>query len=248
MAENGQRGVIFNSGGFQLVGTLFLARGAGPKPTAVLLHGVPGIEKNYDLAHALRLSGWNSLVFHYRGSWGSQGFYALSHLPEDVRAAVDSLDRRAHPEVDPARIVLVGHSLGGWAAILAARDDNRIKGVAVYGSVTDTRTLRFSLSEIKSEFTPWLQGISPHGFSRQWADLGTDDIPVEQVAHLAPRPLLVIHGQEDEVVPISQSQALIARAGDPKTLVVHPTAGHSFIWARPWLIDRILTWLKGTGI
>jgi len=153
-----------------------------------------------------------------------------------------------HPEVDPARIVLVGHSLGGWAAILASRDDHRIKGVAVYGCVTDTRTLRFSLSEIKAEFTPWLQGISPHGFSRLWADLGPELIPVEQVAHLAPRPLMVIHGKEDDVVPISQSQALIARAGEPKTFFVHPTAGHGFIWDRPWLIDRILTWLNETGI
>ena len=96
----GQRGVIIPSGGFSLVGTLFLARETGPRPTAILLHGVPGIEKNYDLAHTLRMNGWNSLIFHFRGSWGSQGTYSLRNLPEDALAAVAYLERRIHPEID----------------------------------------------------------------------------------------------------------------------------------------------------
>jgi predicted alpha/beta-fold hydrolase len=62
--HEGLIGLIFYSGGTRLLGTLFLARGDAPKPTAVLFHGLPGIEKNYDLAHALRDNGWNSLIFH----------------------------------------------------------------------------------------------------------------------------------------------------------------------------------------
>jgi dipeptidyl aminopeptidase/acylaminoacyl peptidase len=248
MTENGQRGVVFTSNGFQLVGTLFLARDKLPRPTAIILHGVPGIEKNFDLAHALRLNGWNSLIFHFRGSWGSQGVYALKHLPEDVVAAVNFLDRGAHPEVDHRRIIAIGHSLGGWAAILAATKDPRIRGLAVYGSVTDTQTLTFSRTEIAAEFTPWLQGISPHSFARQWDELGKDRNPLDEITKLAPRPLFVIHGRSDAVVPISQSQALFSRAGEPKTVAIHPTAGHSFIWDRPWLINNILAWLATAGI
>ena len=73
--HDGITGVTFGSGGHRLLGTLYLARGSAPKPTALLLHGCPGLQQNGDLAVALRDRGWNSLIFHYRGSWGSGGRY-----------------------------------------------------------------------------------------------------------------------------------------------------------------------------
>ena len=44
----------------------------------VILHGIPGIEKNHDLAHAFRDAGMSAVIFHYRGSWGSGGWAALT--------------------------------------------------------------------------------------------------------------------------------------------------------------------------
>jgi dipeptidyl aminopeptidase/acylaminoacyl peptidase len=243
MPHQGQTGVYFDSGGHRLLGTLFLAQGDAPKPTAVILHGIPGIEKNYDLAHALRDSGWNSLIFHYRGSWGSEGRYVLQTIPTDVRAALDDLSSGRYPQVDPARLVLVGHSLGGWAAVLAAAGDPRVRAVAVYGAVTDPRALPFTAAGAAAEFTPWLQGLTPDDFFDQWHALDAALIPVEQVARLASRSLLVLHSRADEVVPVSQAQALYARAGEPRTLVLHPEANHSFTWHRPWLRGQILDWL-----
>ena len=69
--HEGIAGATFDSDGHRLIGTLYLARGEEPKPTVLLLHGCPGLEKNLDLAVLLRDRGWNSLVFHYRGCWGS---------------------------------------------------------------------------------------------------------------------------------------------------------------------------------
>ena len=112
--HEGITGVTFDSDGHRLVGTLYLARGGEPKPTALLLHGCPGLEKNLDLAATLRDRGWNALVFHYRGCWGSAGRYDLRTIPRDVTAAVGYLAGCA--AVDPGRITVVGHSLGGWAA------------------------------------------------------------------------------------------------------------------------------------
>ena len=89
--HEGITGVTFDSDGHRLVGTLYLARGEEPKPTALLLHGCPGFEKNLDLAAALRDRGWNALVFHYRGCWGSAGRYDLRTIPRDVTAAVGYL-------------------------------------------------------------------------------------------------------------------------------------------------------------
>ena len=65
--------ITFTSSGAQLIGNMLIAPGPGPHPTVLLLHGFPGNENNFDLAHVLRRAGWNVLIFHYRGAWGSQG-------------------------------------------------------------------------------------------------------------------------------------------------------------------------------
>ncbi len=57
MPHIGQQGILIHSGGHRLLGTLFLAWGDQPKPTILLLHGLPGIELNHDLALALREHG-----------------------------------------------------------------------------------------------------------------------------------------------------------------------------------------------
>src|SRR5215469_3111829 len=105
---SGIAGVTFDSGGNRLVGTLYLAPGDEPKPTVLLLHGCPGIEKNGDLAADLRDRGWNALVFHYRGCWGSSGGYDLRTIPADVSAAVDFLQSGEYPSVDQGRIAVIG--------------------------------------------------------------------------------------------------------------------------------------------
>ncbi|MGF1507551.1 MAG: alpha/beta hydrolase [Anaerolineae bacterium] len=241
MTHNGQSGVVFDSGGYSLFGTLYLAKGDLPKPTAVVLHGVPGIEKNVDIALHLRENGWNALIFHYRGSWGSAGTWDFSTLPIDAIAAVDHLTRQ--PQVDNGSLVMLGHSAGGYAAILAAAADARVKAVVVYGTVADPRALRFSLEEIRAEFTPWLPGLTPEAFADQWAALSAAFAPVEQVARLHPRPLLIIHGEPDEVIPVAQAHMLAERAGPNTELRIHPVANHAFTWHRGWLRSQIFTWL-----
>ena len=65
--EAGLDGVTFTSKGYRLLGGFYKAAGATPRPTAVLLHGLPGIEKHLDIAYRLRDLGWNCLYFHFRG-------------------------------------------------------------------------------------------------------------------------------------------------------------------------------------
>ncbi len=73
------------SGGVQINGVAYLASGAGVHPTLVLLHGLPGNEKNLDLAQAVRRAGWNAITFNYRGSWGSPGLFRFAN---NLRAAI----------------------------------------------------------------------------------------------------------------------------------------------------------------
>lgn len=242
MTHEGQRGVYFDSDGHRLLGTLFVPQEAGPHPIALLLHGLPGIEKNYDLAHALRARGWCSLLFHYRGSWGSEGDFAFETIPDDVRAALDEVSSGKYPEVRSKQIVLIGHSLGGWASVLAGTDP-RVSGVAVYGTVASPTIFTFSVEEAEQEFAPWLHGVTAEQLVEEWNALGASHDPFERVASIAPRPLLILHGGEDPVVPPAHAEALAGRAHEPYEFEVVPAANHAWAWHRDTLQRRLFTWL-----
>ena len=122
------------SHGAKLNAMVYIAEGAGPHPVVVLLHGFPGNERNLDLAQDIRRAGWDVLYFNYRGSWGTPGNFSFGHSIEDVASAVSYLrqaDNAKLLRLDPKRIVLIGHSMGGFMAVEAAAADPAILGVAL---------------------------------------------------------------------------------------------------------------------
>jgi pimeloyl-ACP methyl ester carboxylesterase len=124
--------LAFTSHGSRLNGLMYTAQGAGPHPTVILLHGYPGVERNLDLAQAMRRAGINVLYFNYRGSWGSSGTFSFANAQEDVQSAIAYLRTPAIAlrfRIDPTRIALIGHSMGGWLAFLGAAADPGIKCV-----------------------------------------------------------------------------------------------------------------------
>ena len=163
-------------------------------------------------------------------------------------AALDYLAAGDHPQVDMARLIAIGHSMGGWAALLAAARDARIQALATIGAVTDPRQIQWSDAAITGEFIPWLPGLSADAFRAQWAALNTPElIPVMQAPHIAPRPLLIIHAAQDAAVPAAQAEALHGAAPFAE-LAIHPEANHSFTWDRDWLIEWVWGWLLGLGV
>jgi pimeloyl-ACP methyl ester carboxylesterase len=122
------------SHGAQLNAIAYLAAGEGPHPVAILLHGFPGNEKNLDLAQAIRRAGWNVVYFDYRGSWGSPGAFSFANSMEDTVAAIAYVrnpDNAARLHTDSKRIVLIGHSMGGWMAAYAGAHDPAILGTVL---------------------------------------------------------------------------------------------------------------------
>jgi uncharacterized protein len=110
------------SHGAQLLGALYLASGSRPHPTAIIYHGFPGYEQNLDLAQTLRRAGYNVLAVHYRGSWGISGNFSFQHAIEDADIELEwitSADVAAKYRIDTARIILIGHSMGGYMALSA---------------------------------------------------------------------------------------------------------------------------------
>ena len=240
--HEGLTGVTFDSDGHRLIGVLYLARGAEPKPTVLLLHGCPGLEKNLDLAVRLRDAGWNAMAFHYRGCWGSAGRYDLRTIPRDVTAAIDYLARC--PQVDAGRIAVLGHSLGGWAALVTAAAEPRLRAVAVYGAAARLgASLRLSPDELDAEYTRFLV-TTPEEFAAQRDDVAERMDAVEAAAAIGPRPLLVVHGTQDRSVPVAQARELAARAGSSCRYVEVAGANHAFAWHRAELADLIVDWLS----
>jgi fermentation-respiration switch protein FrsA (DUF1100 family) len=131
---------------------------------------------------------------------------------------------------------------------MAAAVDDRPCAVAAIAPVVTPALLDFD--QEPENYAPWLPGLSDRAFARQWKALQAAPRwdAAAHASQIEPRPLLVIHARYDRVVPLTQSQALLDAAHDPRKLVVHDEANHSFTGLRPWLRGQILEWLDGLGL
>src|SRR5665213_3361742 len=120
------------SHGVEINGLAYLVAGAGVHPTVVLFHGLPGNEKNLDLAQAIRRAGWNVVTFNYRGSWGSAGVFRFGQNLEDADAVLAYVRDPANAKalgINLKRLAIIGHSMGGWVAINTAAHDKGLIGL-----------------------------------------------------------------------------------------------------------------------
>ena len=78
-----QQSLELTSGGSIIHGLIELTTGPGPHPTIIFLHGIPGFEKNMDLSQIFKRLGFNTIIFHYRGSCGSRGTYSFTNCLQD---------------------------------------------------------------------------------------------------------------------------------------------------------------------
>ena len=229
-------GIIFPSHGSKLLGTLYRPRGEGKKPTALLLHGIPGNEKNVDLAYALRDAGWNAVTFHYRGCWGSEGNYSLNGIVDDTIAAIDYLSQR--DDVDMTRFAVVGMSLGGWGVVAAAARDDRIRAVISINPLVDPNDYVIG-DEYAESFAAMLNGITPRELRSQWMGL----TPLQDIASkLANRPTMLITGEADELFSV-EHQKVLADALPSIEWWRIPNGTHIFGDHRVVLVRGIMDWL-----
>ena len=122
------------SHGARLNAVLYIASGHEPHAVVILVPGFPGNEKNLDLAYSLRRAGWNVLLAHFRGSWGSEGTFSFSNAIRDMQAAILFLRDAENVKkyrIDPKKIVLIGHSMGGFMAACAAAGDPEVAGLVM---------------------------------------------------------------------------------------------------------------------
>lgn len=219
-------GLAFEAADFQsrdgtrLTGWFLPATGKA-RGTVVHAHGNAANKSNhYPLIAFLPPAGYNVLEFDYRGYGDSEGAPSRRGCIEDLHAAVDCVKRR--PDVDPARVVLFGQSLGAAVAIVVAAERPDVRAVAAEAPFTSHRAIARDVLQ-RSPIT-WL-------FAWPVPLLALDGsyAPIDHVDRIAPRPLLVAHGTEDGVIPFRMSEELFERAREPKRLVPIRGAGHLHI-------------------
>ena len=251
-----------DSHGSRLNAILYLAQGSGEHPAVILLHGYPGNEKNLDLAQALRRAGIHVLFFHYRGSWGSEGEYGLAHNVEDVVSALALLRSEEAVEeyrIDTTRISLVGHSLGGFTALLVAARDESIRCTVSIAGINLGRLHPMMLAGPEAfaavagalqAGTGPLRGTSGEALAREISSHGAEFDLLAQIDALSQRQLLLIGGERDTIVPLATDhrplvEALKAGGSERMDQLVLDT-DHAFSGKRIALARAVIGWLQGT--
>jgi pimeloyl-ACP methyl ester carboxylesterase len=244
-----------SSHGSTMHGVLYLAAGAGPHTTLLLMHGFPGNEQNLDVAQSVRRAGWNVLTFHYRGSWGSEGTFSFAHALEDADSAIAFLRDPANAKryrIDPARIAVAGHSMGGLMAAHAGANDKAIIAVGlisawnVGGEVAALRSASDHAQEVKSfaESMESLTGCTPEELVAEALAHQTDWNFVTYANALTTRPLLLITSDGGNAPDSHALAAAVRKAGSEAITEVHFPTDHPYSDSRIALQAAFVRWLE----
>jgi acetyl esterase/lipase len=243
--------------GVKINAVLYTAAGARRHPTVLLLHGFPGNEQNLDLARAIQRAGWNVLTLHYRGAWGSPGHYTFAHCVEDAQAAVAWLrapDGEGAAHVDPDRIVVAGHSLGGFVTASVAGRDTRLMGAALISawdiSATDgTQPRAIVLKGIEENLE---EQAGMHTLGDVTEDALADEILANvkawNLTQLAPtlatHPLLVVTSDDGLGPSDNALAAKVAAQPGARVTQAHFATDHSYNDQRIALAATLIRWLE----
>ena len=239
----------FSVDGISLAGHLALPRtSGGRRPGVVLCHGFPtGHGSGPKSAHtypqlAERIAqdvDCVVLAFNFRGCAPSDGRFSMAGWRNDVRAAVGDLVARP----DVSGVVAVGFGTGGALCICAAAGDLRIHAVAALGAPADFGDWAGSPRQL-AEHADGLGLFGSRGIPQNFNEWSRDLRSIRAVAcaeELSPRPLLGMHGAEDEAVPALDARA-VADAHGAAELKIVSGAGHQ-LRHDPRAVALLLGWL-----
>lgn len=236
--------VAIASHGENLLGRMLLAAGTRAHPTAIFLHGFPGYEQNDDLAQALRRSGWNVLSVHYRGAWGTGGAFSITHAIEDAQSMAEWVfSADAKYRVDTNKVVVVGHSLGGFIAAETMAHNPRI-GAAVLLSQANPQASRAVLDAAitPADLAP-LHETSPEALRAEMDANAAGWGFSAEVPKIAPRPVLAISADDGLDKANEAFIDALKKAGDTRALHIHMATDHAFATRRVAVTSVVIDWL-----
>jgi fermentation-respiration switch protein FrsA (DUF1100 family) len=216
----------------------FLPAQGTAQGTILFLHGnAENISTHIMSVFWLPARGFNVFLIDYRGYGASEGKPSEEGVQEDVNAAMRTLLTR--PGVDPDRLVIFGQSLGGSIAIYNVAHSpyrRHIRALAVESAFASYRDI--AREKLASFWLTW-----PLQYPLSWL-ISDKYSPAAVVAQISPIPLLIIHGDHDEIVPVSNARRLFELAREPKQLWIVPDGGHIQAFHHRVYRDRFVAWLN----
>jgi hypothetical protein len=177
------------------------------QPTILYFHGNAGsLETRIERIRKYMARGLGVFMMTYRGFGGSSGQPSEAANVADARLAYDTL---VGVGVDPQDIIVYGESLGSSVAVQVA-GAREVAGVVLDAPYT-------SMVDLAALHHPWIPG--------RW--FMTDRYETRRHIKAVTAPLLIIHGEMDDIVPVSMGREVYALAPGPKTLKTFPEAGHA---------------------
>lgn len=249
------RQLLIASHGDDMNALFLLASGDGPKPTMLLLHGLPGNERNFDLAQAVRRAGWNVLTFTYRGAWGSEGEFAIANALEDARVAADFLrspEAATAYRIDTSRIVIAGHSMGGFAAAMTGAADPGLAGVILidaWNAGATAEQLKLNGAEGRAAFIAAMSDLG-HALQGATAESLADEVAMSadwnlltKAPGLAAKPLLTIYASDGFAADNRTLASAVRKEGASRVEAIELDSDHSFADHRLALAAAVVRWL-----
>ena len=253
-----ERELALRSGDITLRGKVLLPAPTGTFPLTILCHGIPsGIQvpgdTGYDvLARRLAEGGTGACYFNFRGTGVSDGDFSLAGWVDDLSLVLEEAGKGEGPfqGCDPGRTALMGFSGGGMVSIVCAARRGGLKAVATLASPADHS--RLLTRESIGAFVAHARGIgiirdaafpdSEEDYYREMAAVR----PVQEVGGLSPTPILIVHGDKDDLVAVEEAHRLYRAAREPKELYIVKGGGHKLRHdpeamgkAISWMLDRL---------
>jgi uncharacterized protein len=236
----------------KLAAEVYLPGGKGLHPALCICHGVPAkrtpdrTDRGYPLlAERFCSEGFVAFIFNFRGTGESEGNFDMLGWTRDLKAAIDYLSQL--DKVAKSRLSLMGFSGGAMASVYCAANDKRVSSVVACACPARF----FDISEF-SRIEEFLTHCRQVGIIRddnfppsveKWAR-GFDEVsPLKWIHKIAPRPLLILHGDSDLTVPLSHAWELYHKAEEPKDISIIQGAEHRLRLSEP-AMSAALAWLK----
>ncbi|MBI5249937.1 MAG: alpha/beta fold hydrolase [Desulfomonile tiedjei] len=225
-------------------------------PTVIICHGIPGSgtarpkdDPGYEaLARELTSQGMAAVIFNFRGCGESGGNFDMTGWTRDLDAVLDLVLNTPH--VDPTRVMVLGFSGGGAAAIRVSAENDKIFSLAVVGTPADFSIFQKEPQQIVDDFKE--RGIIrdadfPKHLDR-WISGFVEIEPKRWIGHFRGKHILIIHGDADELIPLDQAYELKERAPEGiSELVIIPGGVHR-LRLDPRCIEILKSWfLKVLG-
>jgi len=239
--------------GIKIAGQLYLPGEGDQSPcsTVCVCHGIPAHipdpnDRGYPLlAESICRQGFAVFIFNFRGCGASGGNFDILGWTRDLTAAIDYLCTL--PEVNTAHLSLLGFSGGAAVSVYVASRDKRVSSIVTCACPAEFTLLTKvdnppSLVDHFRSIGTFRDKDFPYSIE-EWLDSFRLVNPIKHIAGIAPRPLLVVHGSQDETVEVSHAHKLYDMAGEPKQIIIVDGAGHR-LRQNESAMTVVINWLK----